>query len=141
MRPQHPPRHLPRGQIPYAPIPRGRRRRPRLSRLRPWCCPRCFSRWARPSLLPEGRPALDQLAAELKARPGVRIRVSGYTDRVGEHDKNQVLSEQRATAVKDYLVKAGVEADRISTIGYGDSRPLFTSPNARNRRVEVEEVK
>ncbi|GAB3324623.1 hypothetical protein GCM10027511_33200 [Hymenobacter humi] len=94
-----------------------------------------------PELLPEGRPALDQLAAELKARPGVRIRVSGYTDRVGEHDKNQVLSEQRATAVKDYLVKAGVEADRISTIGYGDSRPLFTSPNARNRRVEVEEVK
>jgi outer membrane protein OmpA-like peptidoglycan-associated protein len=93
-----------------------------------------------PELLPEVRPALDQLAAELKARPGLRIRVSGYTDRVGEHDKNQILSEQRATAVKDYLMKAGVAADRISTIGYGDSRPLFTSPDVRNRRVEVEAV-
>ncbi|ALW86088.1 hypothetical protein AUC43_13900 [Hymenobacter sedentarius] len=94
-----------------------------------------------PELLPEGRPALDQLAAELKARPTLRIRVVGHTDRVGEHDKNQLLSEQRAAAVKDYLVQGGVAADRISTIGYGDTRPLFTSPNVRNRRVEVEEVK
>ncbi|MCC3152528.1 OmpA family protein [Hymenobacter sp. BT770] len=94
-----------------------------------------------PELLPEGRPALDQLAAELKARPTLRIRVVGHTDRVGEHEKNQLLSEQRAAAVKDYLVQAGVAADRISTIGYGDTRPLFTSPNVRNRRVEVEEVK
>jgi outer membrane protein OmpA-like peptidoglycan-associated protein len=43
--------------------------------------------------------------------------------------------------VKAYLVKAGIAAARISTAGYGDSRPLHPSPDARNRRVEVEEVK
>lgn len=91
-------------------------------------------------LLPAARPALDQLAAELKAQPARRVRVLGYTDRVGEPDKNQVLSEQRATAVKAYLVQAGVAAGRVATAGYGDTRPLYPSPDARNRRVEVEEV-
>jgi OOP family OmpA-OmpF porin len=94
-----------------------------------------------PELLPESSPALNQLAAELKARPEIKLRVSGHADRVGEPDKNQVLSEQRAEAVKTFLVKAGVAAERISTVGYGDTRPLYPSPDVRNRRVEVEEVK
>ena len=92
-------------------------------------------------LLPEARPALDQLAAELKARPTLRLRVAGHTDRVGEPDKNQVLSEDRANAVKADLVRAGIAAERIVTIGYGDARPLYLSPDARNRRVEVEELR
>lgn len=91
-------------------------------------------------LLPEARPALDQLAAELKARPTVRLRVAGHTDRVGEPEKNQALSEQRAAAVRDYLVQAGVAADRLSAVGYGDTRSRHPSPDARNRRVEVEAV-
>ncbi|AMJ65776.1 OmpA family protein [Hymenobacter sp. PAMC 26628] len=91
-------------------------------------------------LLPAARPALDQLATGLKAQPARRVRVLGHTDRVGEPNKNQVLSEQRAAAVKDYLVRAGVAAERIATAGYGDARPLYPSPDARNRRVEVEEV-
>ncbi|MGI4886277.1 MAG: OmpA family protein [Janthinobacterium lividum] len=91
-------------------------------------------------LLPLARPALSQLAADLKAQPARRVRVLGHTDRVGEPDKNQALSEQRAAAVKDYLVRAGVAAERIATTGYGDTRPLYPSPDARNRRVEVEEV-
>ncbi|TGE04292.1 OmpA family protein [Hymenobacter fodinae] len=94
-----------------------------------------------PELLSEGLPALDQLASELKVRPLLKIRVAGHTDKIGEPEKNQVLSEQRAEAVKAYLVKAGVDAGRISTVGYGDSRPLYPSPDARNRRVEVAEVK
>ena len=107
----------------------------------PVVLPTVLFRLGTPELLPEARPALDQLANELKARPNLRVRVSGHTDRIGEPDKNQVLSEQRAAAVKDYLVKAGIAAKRLSTIGYGDSRPLYSSPDARNRRVEVEEVK
>lgn len=91
-------------------------------------------------LLPAARPALDQLAAELKARPALRLRVAGHTDRVGESGKNQVLSEQRAAVVKTYLVKAGVAAERLSPVGYGDTHPLFPSPDARNRRVEVQEL-
>ncbi|WP_460611940.1 OmpA family protein [Hymenobacter seoulensis] len=93
-----------------------------------------------PELLPEGIPALDQLAAELKARPTLKLRIAGHTDKIGEPEKNQLLSEQRAEAVKAYLVKAGIAAERLSTIGYGDSRPLHPSPDARNRRVEVAQV-
>ncbi|WP_170172750.1 OmpA family protein [Hymenobacter rigui] len=93
-----------------------------------------------PKLLPDGRPALQQLAAELLARPSLRIQIAGHTDKIGEPQKNQVLSEQRAEAVKEALVKAGVAAGRIHTVGYGDSRPLYPSPDARNRRVEVSEV-
>jgi outer membrane protein OmpA-like peptidoglycan-associated protein len=107
----------------------------------PVVLPTVLFRVGTPELLPEANAALDQLAAELKARPTLRLRVTGHTDRVGEPDKNQLLSEQRAAAVKDYLVKAGIAAERISTIGYGDARPLYPSPDARNRRVEVEEVK
>ncbi|PJJ60274.1 OmpA family protein [Hymenobacter chitinivorans] len=92
-------------------------------------------------LLTEGVPALHQLAAELKARPTLRVRISGHTDKIGEPEKNQALSEQRAEAVKAFLVKDGIAAERISTAGYGDTRPLYASPDARNRRVEVEEVK
>lgn len=91
-------------------------------------------------LLPAGLPALSRLAAELQARPRLRIRVAGHTDNVGEPDKNQVLSEQRAEAVKDYLVKANIAPERISTVGYGNSQPLHPSPDARNRRVEVQQV-
>lgn len=92
-------------------------------------------------LLADGLPALNQLAAELRQRPTLRLQIAGHTDRLGEPDKNQLLSEQRAEAVKAYLVKAGIEATRLTTIGYGDTRPLHPSPDARNRRVEVAEVK
>ncbi|MBF9238824.1 OmpA family protein [Hymenobacter sp. BT683] len=94
-----------------------------------------------PELLPEGMPALNRLADELKARPTLRIQVAGHTDKIGEPEKNQALSEQRAAAVKAYLVQAGIAGERISTIGYGDSRPVYPSPDARNRRVEVVEIK
>jgi outer membrane protein OmpA-like peptidoglycan-associated protein len=93
-----------------------------------------------PELLPIAIPALDQLAAELKERPSLKLRVSGHTDKIGEPQKNQVLSVQRAEAVKAYLVKAGIAAARITTAGYGDSRPIYKSPDARNRRVEVEAI-
>jgi OOP family OmpA-OmpF porin len=106
----------------------------------PVVLPTVLFRVGTPELLPEAQPALDQLAAELKARPTLRLRVAGHTDRVGESSKNQLLSEQRAEVVKAYLVKAGVAAERLSPIGYGDKRPLYPSPDARNRRVEVQEL-
>lgn len=89
-------------------------------------------------LLPAGEASLHQLVRELRARPTLKIRVAGHTDQVGEDHKNLTLSEKRATAVKAFLVKAGIDPARISTIGYGGVRPLFPSPDARNRRVEVE---
>ncbi|GAB2942446.1 hypothetical protein GCM10027048_03790 [Hymenobacter coalescens] len=108
---------------------------------KPVVLPTVLFRQGTPELLPEALPALDQLAAELRNRPALRLRVAGHTDRIGEPEKNQALSEQRAEAVKAYLVKAGIAAGRISTVGYGDSRPLHPSPDPRNRRVEVAEVR
>ncbi|TVT42941.1 OmpA family protein [Hymenobacter setariae] len=106
----------------------------------PVVLPKVLFKLGKAELLPESSPALDKLAADLRANPALRLRVAGHTDRIGEPGKNQVLSEQRATAVKAYLVKAGVAAARLETIGYGDSRPLYPSPDVRNRRVEVEQL-
>ena len=107
----------------------------------PVVLPTVLFKVGRPELLPSSAPALNQLAAELSARPDLKLRIAGHADKVGEPEKNQVLSEQRAEAVKAYLAKAGIAAERISTVGFGDAHPLFPSPDARNRRVEVEEVK
>lgn len=113
---------------------------PRAPAPAPLVLPTVLFRVATAELLPEANPALDQLAAALKARPALRLRIAGHTDKVGESDKNQLLSEQRAAAVKAYLVKAGIADNRLVTTGYGDARPLFAAPDARNRRVEVQEV-
>jgi OOP family OmpA-OmpF porin len=106
----------------------------------PMVLPRVLFKQGKAELLPESSPALNKLAADMQASPALRLRVAGHTDRIGEPGKNQVLSEQRATAVKDYLVKAGVAAARLETVGYGDNRPLYPSPDIRNRRVEVEQL-
>jgi OOP family OmpA-OmpF porin len=107
----------------------------------PVLLPTVLFKVGKPELLPSSNAALNQLAAELKARPDLRLRIAGHADKVGEPDKNQVLSEQRAEAVKAFLVQAGVVPERLSTVGYGDTRPLYPSPDVRNRRVEVEEMK
>ena len=107
----------------------------------PVVLPTVLFKTGKPELLPGAGPALRQLAAELQARPNLRLRIAGHADKVGEPDKNQALSEQRAEAVQAFLVQAGVAAARLSTVGYGDTRPLFPSPDVRNRRVEVEELK
>jgi OOP family OmpA-OmpF porin len=106
----------------------------------PVVLPTVLFKQGKSELLPESSPALDKLAADLQVAPALRLRVAGHTDRLGEPGKNQVLSEQRATAVKAYLVKAGVAAERLEAVGYGDTRPLYPSPDIRNRRVEVEQL-
>lgn len=104
----------------------------------PVVLPTVLFKQGKAELLPEASPALDRLAADLRAAPALRLRVAGHTDHLGEPGKNQVLSEQRAAAVKTYLVQAGVAAERVETVGYGDTRPLYPSPDIRNRRVAVE---
>lgn len=92
------------------------------------------------TLLPTASPALSQLVTKLRGRPAMRLRIAGHTDRVGEPDKNQRLSEQRATAVKAFLVQAGIGMDRLEVLGYGDTRELYPAPDARNRRVEITQI-
>lgn len=74
---------------------------------------------------PEGRNALEEkIVTGMKAHPEVKfLLVTGHTDRIGTEAYNQKLSERRANAVRDYLVKSGVAAERIKVAGKGESEP------------------
>jgi outer membrane protein OmpA-like peptidoglycan-associated protein len=91
----------------------------------------------RPGLYTE----LDRIAQIMVKYPQTSILVEGYTDSTGSEAYNQKLSERRATNVKTLLVNRGVPDYRISTIGYGERRPVVTNstPEGRqmNRRVEI----
>ncbi|MEM1370689.1 MAG: OmpA family protein [Pseudomonadota bacterium] len=83
---------------------------------------------------------LDELVSIARSCPDFRIEIEGHTDAEGRPDLNLRLSQRRAQSVFDYLVKAGVNQQRLSAIGYGETRPVApntTAQNrARNRRIE-----
>ena len=93
------------------------------------------------SLKPGAREKLAKVAGILIAYPSLDIQVGGYTDNVGGDDMNQTLSENRAGAVRDYLVGAGVATNSVSAKGFGNSLPVASNDNASgrqaNRRVEL----
>ncbi|WP_445383722.1 OmpA family protein [Robiginitalea sp. IMCC43444] len=81
----------------------------------------------------------------LNEYPNAKFTVEGHTDSVGSEKLNQQLSEKRANSVRDFLIKEGIASDRLSAVGYGESRPI-ASNNTRagrtqNRRVEINLVK
>jgi len=84
---------------------------------------------------------LDAGVEVLKENPGTSIQVAGYTDSVGTDAYNQGLSERRANAVLDYFVSHGIEASRLTAVGYGESNPVADNSTAdgraQNRRVEL----
>jgi OOP family OmpA-OmpF porin len=88
----------------------------------------------------ESEPLLESVADIANRCPSVNIEVEGHTDNVGSKSANQLLSEQRAKSVVDYLTRKGVDGARIQSAGYGDTRPV--APNdteagrAKNRRIE-----
>ena len=78
----------------------------------------------------------------VKKYPGAKIRLDGYTDSIGTDEYNMKLSEKRATAVKDYLIKeAGVDSSKITAVGHGGADPVADNKTpegrAKNRRVEI----
>ncbi|MFH0799754.1 MAG: OmpA family protein [Pseudomonadota bacterium] len=90
---------------------------------------------------PISYPILDDVADLLLRNPQIkRIRVEGHTDWIGGDAYNQKLSEGRARAVRDYLIKKGIEPDRLEAVGYGKSRPIADNNTvqgrASNRRTE-----
>lgn len=100
------------------------------------------------SIKADARPTLDKLAELIKAQNPATIAVEGHTDSKGDDRYNQRLSDQRASAVRDYLISVRtVDGTKLSTKGYGELKPV--APNAtpdggddaagraRNRRVEV----
>lgn len=84
---------------------------------------------------------LDEAASTLKDEGNVAVMVVGHTDSRGTEPYNQKLSERRAVSVKDYLVKKGVSAARLTTKGMGEAQPVATNDTeegrAENRRVEL----
>lgn len=93
-------------------------------------------------ILAEGAgPSLDRVVSSVQWRLEAQVSVEGHTDDQGAEEYNQRLSERRARAVAAYLVSKGIEEERITTRGFGESRPigLNDSPIGRqkNRRVEI----
>ena len=75
------------------------------------------------TLRPESKAALDEMAQMLRDNPNVTIEMGAHTDRKGSDEYNIRLSERRAQSVIDYLIAAGIAADRLSPKGYGESVP------------------
>jgi len=93
------------------------------------------------SLRPEAREKLAKVAGIVSGHPGLRLDVEGHTDNVGGDDYNQQLSEQRGSAVRDYLTQQGMQATSVSTKGFGKTQPVASNETAsgrqQNRRVEL----
>lgn len=75
------------------------------------------------SLTPAAKTLLDKDVQLLKDNPETDVRMAGYTSAQGSEENNQKLSEERAEAVRDYLIEQGIAAERITTIGYGRTKP------------------
>jgi outer membrane protein OmpA-like peptidoglycan-associated protein len=93
------------------------------------------------SLRPEAREKLAKVAGIISAYPGLRLDVEGHTDNVGGDSYNQELSEQRGSAVRDYLTQQGIQQSSVTTKGFGKTQPIATNETPvgrqQNRRVEL----
>ncbi|WNG55016.1 OmpA family protein [Archangium gephyra] len=97
-------------------------------------------------ILPKSFDLLNQVASVLRANPQIELlRVEGHTDNQGKPAKNQNLSERRAANVRAFLIKEGVAAERLESVGYGQTKPVDTNKTAagreNNRRVEFNILK
>jgi len=92
------------------------------------------------TIKPESMGTLNMIVRVMKENPEIKFEVDGHTDNTGTAQHNLTLSQQRADAVKDQLIKLGVDASRLTTKGFGDTKPMSdnnsTEGKANNRRVE-----
>jgi len=83
---------------------------------------------------------LDRLAGVLQRCAGAKVEIGGHTDNVGDDEDNQALSQRRADTVMRYMVREGVEAARLTAIGYGAKKPIASNDDeegrTENRRIE-----
>jgi outer membrane protein OmpA-like peptidoglycan-associated protein len=88
---------------------------------------------------------LESITSILNEYPNSRFQVEGHTDSDGSNELNQTLSENRAAAVKNYLIEEGVATDRLRSTGFGETKPMSSNKNAKgkaeNRRVEISLIK
>jgi outer membrane protein OmpA-like peptidoglycan-associated protein/tetratricopeptide (TPR) repeat protein len=87
------------------------------------------------TLRPESTTELQRLLKLLLEVPTLKIEISGHTDSKGSAEYNQTLSDNRAKAVVDYLIKAGISADRLVSKGYGKDQPIATNDTEEGRQL------
>lgn len=90
------------------------------------------------TLRPESKEALDEMAQMLRDNPNVTIEMGSHTDRVGTDEYNIGLSDRRAKSVVDYLVEAGISADRLTWKGYGETVPKTVTPRINREYPQFE---
>jgi outer membrane protein OmpA-like peptidoglycan-associated protein len=104
-----------------------------------------FFQQAKAEIIEESYPELERLSATMLENPSLHIRIEGHTDNLGRPEDLLKLSEERAAAIKTFLVQKGVRAERIETIGYGSKFPKADNNDdnlrPQNRRVEVRIIK
>jgi len=96
---------------------------------------------AKANIKAESAKVLSDITAILKKYPSAKFSIDGHTDSVGSATFNQKLSDSRANEVKNYLIKNGIEENRLTSVGYGEARPVGDNKTragrAQNRRVEI----
>lgn len=96
-------------------------------------------------LLSQSTIQLDNLFLAMQRYPELEIEISGHTDNTGNAEYNQILSENRAKSVYDYLQLKGIESKRLVYIGFGMKKPIVPNDSsenkAKNRRVEIKVIK
>jgi OOP family OmpA-OmpF porin len=102
---------------------------------------RLYFETGKTTLKPESQDQLKNMAAILKAYPNVHLKMGGYTDNTGDASLNKTLSNDRANAAMQELVKLGIDANRLSAEGYGPEHPIASNDTpegrAKNRRIDV----
>jgi outer membrane protein OmpA-like peptidoglycan-associated protein len=92
-------------------------------------------------LKPESIAKLDKIAKILLKYDNFSMIIEGHTDSIGTDDSNQILSENRAKSVEDYLIQKGIEPESLISMGYGESEPIASNETEEgrqlNRRVEI----
>ena len=91
------------------------------------------------TLRPESREALDGVVQMLRDNPNITIEMASHTDRKGSDEYNIALSERRAKSVVDYLISAGIPAERLQYQGYGESRPMTITKRLAREFPQFEE--
>ncbi|MES2141125.1 MAG: OmpA family protein [Bacteroidota bacterium] len=94
-----------------------------------------FFDYGKSTIRPESTNELERLTKLLNDVPSLKIEISGYTDSKGSAEFNQKLSESRAKAILDYLVKVGIAADRLTSVGYGKEQPIASNETDEGRQM------